>query len=298
MNRRRFIHMLGATAATAMLPLPALALSDEKRYRWRGILLGTEGGFQLYHEEAGAAKAITHKAVNEIRRLESIFSLYQSHSAVRRLNRDGVLHNAPTELVECLRQAQQISQLTNGAFDPTVQPLWQLYSAIPSPTPQQLDDTLKRVDYRHIEITDGAILLREKAKITLNGIAQGFITDRITTLLKAEGITRTLVELGETRGLGKAWQIGLRNAEGEIGNIITLENKSVATSGGYATPLGDSNHLLNPRTGQSAKHHKSVSIIANHATQADALSTALSILPYAEAMAIVNKLTQVEARFS
>ena len=298
MNRRRFMQMMGATAGAAILPMPLLAMQRDKLYQWRGILLGAETGFQLYHDDAGAAKDITLKAVKEIQRLESIFSLYQGNSAISQLNKKGQLSNAPIEMLELLNQANHFSQLTQGAFDVTVQPLWNLYAKNPQPTPAALHQTLATVGYENIEISGANITLHHNAQLTLNGIAQGFITDKITQLLKSEGITKTLVELGETHGLGKQWNIGLRTPHGEISEIISIENNAIATSGAYGTPLGDGNHLLNSKTGQSAKHHKSVSIIAPNATMADALSTGLSILPYAVATNILNKLPKVEARFS
>ena len=298
MNRRRFLSLMGATAGTAMLPLPVLALSKEKLYQWRGILLGAETGFQLYHDDAGAAKAITQKAVKEILRLESIFSLYQGNSALSRLNKNSELNNAPHELVNLLKEAKYLSQVTHCAFDVTVQPLWQIYADSPHPSPSQLERALDKVSYEYIEISGNDIALKNGAQITLNGIAQGYITDRITRQLKAEGIRKTLVELGETHGIGQQWKIGLRTPQGEISEIISLQNKAVATSGGYGTPLGNGNHLLNPKTGQSAKHHKSVSIIASNATTADALSTGLSISSYEQAQKILQNLPNVQARFS
>ncbi|MDG1286139.1 MAG: FAD:protein FMN transferase [Rickettsiales bacterium] len=304
MNRRRFLTLMGATAGTAMLPMPLLAaIKDQKLYRWRGILLGAETGFQLYHEEAGAAKALIDKAVSEIQRLESIFSLYQANSALSKLNRDGYLHEAPNELTTLLTQANHYSQLTKGAFDVTVQPLWKLYSKHPSPTPKQLQETLAKIDYRHVEIDENSLRLAHQSQITLNGIAQGFITDHITQMLKTEGITNTLVELGETRALGghadgRNWNIGLRDSAGDISDIVSLDNRALATSGAYGTALGQHHHLLNPHTGKSAKHHTSVSILAPNATLADALSTGLSIMPYAQARAIIHTLDNVEARFS
>ena len=127
--------------------------------------------------------------------------------------------------------------------------------------------------------------------MTLNGIAQGAITDRITTVLRNAGATHALVNVGEHSGLGnhpegRPWQVGIqdpRNADGVV-DLIDLVDQCVATSGAYGGRFGDSglSHIIDPRTARSPERYLSVSVRHQSATLADGLSTAFSFLSESE----------------
>ena len=119
LTRRRFLTL----TAVAAMPLPARAAQITE---WHGIALGAEAAIYMDHPDADA---IIDRAVAEIARLEGIFSLYRTDSALAQLNAAGRLDTPPFELLECLAQAAQVHRATKGLFDPTVQPLWQLYAA-------------------------------------------------------------------------------------------------------------------------------------------------------------------------
>ena len=125
---------------------------------------------------------------------------------------------------------------------------------------------------------------------TLNGIAQGYITDRVADLLRDSGFDSVLVQLGETFASAPptgrdAWRVGVPDPVAASGpGLATLDlvDRAVATSSGRATPFdraGRHHHLLDPRTGLSAGRYLAVAVVARRAVAADALSTALSILP-------------------
>ncbi|MGY6273308.1 FAD:protein FMN transferase [Achromobacter denitrificans] len=130
---------------------------------------------------------------------------------------------------------------------------------------------------------------RRWAGITLNGIAQGYITDRITELLKQEGLERALVDMGEIQGMDTRsapsdWQVGLADPQDpdRIFATARIRNQALATSGGYGTAIdaeGRFTHLFDPRTGRARPLYRSVSVMAPNATMADALSTAFSYMP-------------------
>jgi thiamine biosynthesis lipoprotein len=125
--------------------------------------------------------------------------------------------------------------------------------------------------------------------VTLNGVAQGCITDRVAELLRANGIGHTLVDMGEIRALddhpaGRPWTVGIKDPARENGILRTLEidNQALSTSGGYGTQLdaaGRFNHLFDPASGACADRYLSVTVMAPTATHADALSTAFSLMP-------------------
>jgi thiamine biosynthesis lipoprotein len=121
--------------------------------------------------------------------------------------------------------------------------------------------------------------------ITLNGIAQGYITDRITDLLRHEGFEHAMVELGETRALGASpdgqpFQVGLMNpaSPGLVDRTVALADQALSVSGGYGLRFGgDAHHIFDPATGRSANRLLDVAVIAPRAIHADALSTAIFV---------------------
>lgn len=310
-TRRRFIAVSAAFAATAARPGRALAQSA--LVEWRGVALGAVASIRLAHPDRAQGQRLIARCVAEIARLERIFSLYLPDSDLCRLNRDGVLAAPPHELVELLSQAAAVSAATDGAFDVTVQPLWRRYAdhfaaAETDPAGPPLDDVLPLVGWRGVAVTPGRIALaRPGMAVTLNGIAQGYITDRVAELLRAEGLDQVLLDLGETRALGRhpdgrPWRAGLADpaAPARVALRLDLAEGALATSGGDGTVFdaaGRFGHLLDPRSGRPVPLGRSVSVLAARATLADAASTALALLPEEQAGAVLQHLGAQAAYF-
>ena len=295
-SRRRFISISASAFGAGLVPGAVLAQSSS--VRWQGVAMGARAELILAHPDRKEAEAASLLVQDEIHRLEKVFSLYDPGSALSRLNMSGNLENPPIDLIRCLDDAQQISQVTGGAFDITVQPLWNLYahhfsvnpSNVDGPNDADIKTAMRLVDHQAVLLSSHSISFAKKGMaVTLNGIAQGYVTDRVAELLKARGFANLLINLGETRGIGKRqdgsdWQVGIKAPDGS-GTLIrklSLHNKAIATSGGYGfrfTADGIHHHLFNPMTGRSTNLWSSMSVIATRATQADALSTAFSSLP-------------------
>jgi thiamine biosynthesis lipoprotein len=134
--------------------------------------------------------------------------------------------------------------------------------------------------------------------ITLNGIAQGYITDRIADLLGQEGFEHAIVDVGETRTIGGApeggpWQVGIKghpNAQ-QLSRTITIADQAISVSGGYGTRFGtsDSHHIFDPSTGHSANRLLDVTVIAPRALQADGLSTSIYVAGEAAAPELLSQ---------
>ena len=252
------------------------------------------------------APAIVARAVAEIDRLEGIFSLYRQSSALSQLNRTGRLDAPPFELLECLALCSRVHSATHGLFDPTVQPLWQLYAASLAtnrvPTAADIAATLPAIGFQRVIYTSEAVSLPAGMALTLNGIAQGFIADKVAELLAAEGLTDILINTGEFRALGgmpgaAGWPVKLVSG-GEVG----LEARALATSSPLGTVFdatGKLGHIIDPVTGLTASAKwTSVSISAPSAGLADALSTAACLMP--DRISVVRSLegfpgTRIEA---
>jgi len=217
--------------------------------------------------------------------------------------------------VALLKVSLFFADLTDGAFDPTVQPLWQLYadhfsSEKPDsegPSPQRLAETLAKVGRSRLLVSADRVALVERgAAITLNGIAQGFATDRVVEKLHSAGLSMTLVNIGEIRAIGARpegtpWRVGLADPDkpGTLTETIDLVDRAVATSAGAGfrfDSTGRFTHLFDPKTGRSPSLYSTVSAIAPTATEADALSTAFSLMPLSRIRDIVAIRPNVQAR--
>lgn len=312
LSRRRALQIVAAVAA---FPKSALSKTNPQiPVTWRGTALGADAAISLYHPNQKAADRLINLCVAEVRRLESLFSLFDTGSSISVLNREGRLEQPASDLVALLKQSQHVGNMTDGAFDVTVQPLWQLFARHFShenpdpagPTRIDIEQARSLVDYRALKINaDRVRFQKEGMAITLNGIAQGFITDRVADLLKAGGVDRVLVDMGELRGVGRhpderPWRIGLIDplSPGAFSQTIDLDDRAVASSGGYGTPFGAEglhHHLFDPKTGVSAVYHAGITVIAPTATMADALSTGFAALPLDDIRAVVQGLDHVTA---
>ena len=302
-SRRRILRLL---AAPSVLGLAAAvgALSgrssdaDTSLHHWRGKALGADASLLIHHPDAAEAARLTMVARAEIERLEKIYSLHRDDSAVVRLNREGRLDGPPAELVTLLLRARRWSETSGGAFDVTVQPLWKLYhdyfsdpTSDPDGPPNAAVAKAQRlVDFRALEVSpDRITLARPGMAVTLNGIAQGDITDRVAELLRAEGLTQSLIELGEMRALGghpegRPWRVGIKDPYDSATLVaqIDLTDRAIATSSVTGTVFdasGRQHHLFDPTSGRPSRGLISASVIAQRACDADAFSTALLAAP-------------------
>lgn len=272
-TRRRFLAISAAAVALS-------GVSTAKPvYTWQGVALGARATLRLSHPDA---KAISAKVAAEISRLEDIFSLYRRQSALMQLNRAGVLHAPPFELLECLSLAGGVHAASGGRFDPTVQPLWACYAEASAKGTLPDDDTRNKAHgltgWERVELNSTVISVGQGMSLTLNGIAQGYIADRVADMLSAEGLTNILIDTGEFRALGTqpdgtAWPVKL-----VAGGEVPLASRALATSAPLGTTFDEDaqvGHILDPRTGLPARSiWQEISVSANSAALADALSTA------------------------
>lgn len=287
LNRRRFM------AITAAAALAGRASHAAPLHQWKGIALGASATIVLSHPDA---PRIVERAVAEIGRLEDVFSLYRPQSAISRLNRDCALSAPPFELLECLGLCGHVHRATGGFFDPTIQPLWEAYAkaftAGHPPGPADIAGSLDRIGWEAVEIDAAEIRFsRPGMALSLNGIAQGYIADRVARLLSDEGLSDILIDTGEIRALGGhpgggGWPVTIDPGTGGTasmgGQPLSLRDTAIATSRPLGTtfdPAGRVGHILDPHTGLPATQLRAVvSVTADSAATADALSTAFCLM--------------------
>ncbi|MCA1403968.1 FAD:protein FMN transferase [Ensifer sp. IC3342] len=296
-TRRRAICIMAAAAGLGLLGASTRAKAAAPVVTWKGRALGAPATLILHLDDEAQATRLIDRVVAEVSRLESVFSLYRSDSVLSELNRAGAIAAPPSDLVRLLEACRKYWEATNGAFDPTVQPLWALYArhfsvegADPAgPSDDARGQALARVGFDKVRLgRDRVVFTRPGMALTLNGVAQGYITDRIVALLKDGGIANSLVSMGETRAIGaqsdgSPWRVGLASTEDAPvpDDVLDIVNKAVATSSQDGLLFGGSNrfgHIVDPHSGQTPRLFKRVSVIAQTAAEADAFSTAFSLM--------------------
>jgi FAD:protein FMN transferase len=306
LTRRRFVSVLAAAGVAPLVSARGVA-QPMRTFDWEGIALGAHAQLSLQHPDEDAAKSAIAACLEEVARLEAIFSLHRADSALTRLNSSGRLDAAPTDLRLLLGEAVMLAERSGGAFDPTIQPLWTLYAqhfsrpgADPEGPPRDaIERAMARVGWRKIEIDGATIHLGAPGMaVTLNGIAQGYITDRVGDLLRGRGFQHVLINMGEQLALGpkwdgEAWRVGIANPAATNMPLLELPmtNGAVATSGGYGylfDPAGRFAHILDPGTGAPARRWASVTVLAERAATADGLSTALTVVPVERAPMLLS----------
>jgi thiamine biosynthesis lipoprotein len=231
-------------------------------------------------------------------------TVYRGDSEVGRLNATGALDRPHPDVVRVLEFSRRLAALSGGAFDPTVQPLWVLYSAcrregrLPSAGERARARAL--VDWTALEVSPRRIALgRRGMAITLNGIAQGYAADLAIARLRERGIADAIVDTGEhgaegARQKDEPWTIGLqhpRDPRAVLG-AIAMDGRFVAVSGDYETPFSDDllyHHVFDPHTGASPTALSSVAVAAPSGIEADALTKPMMVLDLAAARALLAR---------
>ena len=260
--------------------------------------------------------AITKQIEDLFTRLEKELSTYRFDSVITQLEEQASV--APVRVsddaLRVLTLGKQFGDLSGGSFDITIPPVLRLWGFGPDkepttvPSEGEIQDRLKLVDYRRLELADHTAYLPMKGMaVDLGGIAKGFAVDRAFELCRKAGIEDFLLDLsGNLRASGKprwrgAWQIGVRDPYDRshiLGKVNVREGWALATSGSYErfVLLGDTrySHVMDARTGQPVKGTASVTILAPDAATADGLSTPFFIAGLDGAGALLAKVPRAE----
>lgn len=289
LNRRLFLKHL-AFAASLALPLPALARlsspSDTGLFSESRVMMGTFVTLKVSGvSEAQAADAIG-SAFARMEALEAALTRFGS-SPLGELNRAGVLRDIPTALAAVLRAAKSMHTLTGGVFEPAVLPLLERLEAESSPqlSPAELAELAPLINMERVSLSEREIRFqRSGMKISLDGIAKGYIADEGARALRETGVQNFLLNAGgdivASGAKGeKPWRVAVENPAKYRGKtdypaVLSLTRGAMATSGGYEREKA---HIFNPVTGQPSTL-PSATVLAPTAMEADALATALCVL--------------------
>ncbi len=300
LTRRRFIAVSAAASA-----MPGAALASQTT-RWSGVALGASASLTIAGLPRADAEPLIAAARAEIERLESIFSLYRADSALVQLNRTGRLDVPPLDMIRLLSTVDMIHEMTGGAFDPTVQPLWRaIADARGQMDPKDERAARALIGWQHVSVTsDGVFYAWPGMAMTLNGIAQGYVTDRVADLLRAAGLTNVLVSVGEIaafgeREAGRPWRVGLAERGNDAAEeVLNVRDMAVATTAPNGTLIDAGSaigHILDPRGGVVTRPWRRLTVVHASAAIADGLSTGLALCDRAQIMECVDRMPACRA---
>lgn len=298
MTRTHPVNLQRRTFVAAGLALPALAgraASAAAAPCWQERSLvgfGTTLRLQAGGDDERVLAQALDATVVALREVEAALSLFRPDSEVSRLNRDGRLARPSAHLRAVLHLAQQVSAASQGAFDVTVQPLWQVWEQARQsgrvPAPAALADARARIGWQHLRVDDGQVRFdRTGMALTLNGIAQGYAADVARDTLRAHGVRHALVDAGEFAALGRngraqPWRVGIEDphAPTQLIDTVQLLGRGVATSSdlrGAFTADRRHHQLFDPATGDSPPELSSISVVADRTALADALTKVMFV---------------------
>ncbi|MEM5768134.1 MAG: FAD:protein FMN transferase, partial [Bacillota bacterium] len=274
-------------------------------------------GTEMAHKAFGRHSMKALRAVEkEAQRLERLLSRFLPESNISRINRSAGIkrEKISPETCEILSRAIECSVISQGLFDITVGPLadlWDYRHALEPPPRDMIEMVLPLVRYKDLELDTAqktAGLKNSGQSVDLGGIGKGFAGDRFMEMFQEYGVKSAFSNIGgnvSTLGNkpdGSPWRIGIRHPRlnGMLG-AVAVTGKAVVTSGDYERYFLDKegrrfHHILNPITGYPAESGLvSVTVVADSAMTADALSTAVFVAGLERGFALIEKYPCAEA---
>lgn len=279
-------------------------------------VMGTQAHveFWLESDDTNQEALLLIQAVkDEMHRIDKEMSPYKAESLLSTINRKAGISpvKISAELFDLLKASYEISQLSDGAFDITYASVGYHYDYRASKRPAQsiIDNALPVIDYSAVVLDKQHSTVAFKhsdIKIDLGGIAKGYAVKQCLKILANVDIEHALVSAGGDTGLigdrrGRSWLVGIKHprAEHKTAVHLPLINEAISTSGDYERYFIEDgvryHHIINPKTGDSARKVVSVSVIGKDATYVDALSTTIFVMGLQSGMSLINKLPDFEA---
>lgn len=249
--------------------------------------MGAEANIAIAGITPGNARPIFAALEAELERLEQIFSLFRPDSTLCWLNRTGRLVAPPPELIDVLLLADRLHRASDGVFDPTVLPLLDAsrFGQAQARIFGLIGWDKVRIDAREISFA------REGMAMTLNGVAQGYINDKVAELLRAHGLTNVMLDIGELQAIGESplrrpWKARLFAANGTYEDHVVLRNRAVSTTRPCSVVRpGGGRQVVCPKG--HMPYHSTVTVSAPTSAVADGLSTALALVPSDRTLGVV-----------
>ena len=270
-------------------------------------------------------EALKKEIDDQLKEVNRQMSHYIPDSELSRFNRAPAAQPFPIspEFARVLRFALDLNRRSDGAFDPTLGPVINLWgfgektTQRQTPSADQLRDALQQTGCRHLTLAAGNELTKDIPGLTVNlsAIAKGFGVDEMAGVLRRRGFGNFYVSIsGEVfaaghNARGTNWQVGISAPVSNwrpgdlLVTVLSLSGRAVSTSGDYQKFFLDAQgrrlcHIFDPRTGQPVQHHLgSVTVVADTCATADALSTTLFVLGAEAGLKFIEAQTNAAALF-
>lgn len=263
---------------------------------------------------------IIDKSFDRIRQIENEVSINKEETELDKVN--DAAGKEPVKVGEdtfnIVKKGMEYSKKSQGSFDITIGPIVKLWSiGLPEakvPTEKEIDEKLKSVGYEDLQLNekDNSIFLKKEGMIIdLGAIAKGYTADAVAEVLREEGVSSAIINLGGnvlalgTRPDGLPWNIGVQNpfdARGQILGTIEVKDKSVVTSGIYERFIEKDgkkyHHILSPFTGFPYENEiAGVTIISDKSVDGDGLSTTVFSKGLKDGIEFIENLEGIDAIF-
>jgi FAD:protein FMN transferase len=274
-------------------------------------MMGTRISLEIDSNNQEHAQTCANQVFSEFNRIEQLMSPYIAESEISQINNkavDQAVRVSP-ELFNLLKTSIKFSKISDGAFDISFASIGYQYDYRKhiQPDERHIKQALPSVNYRNIKLVNNTVRFTHPGmRIDLGGIAKGYSVDRAIELLQNCGITSGIVTAGGDSRImgdknGRPWIIGIQHPRNKDAYAlrIPLSNTAISTSGDYEryflTNEERIHHIINPRTGRSAKKSWSASVIGPDATTTDALSTTLFVLGAEKGIQLIEKMQNLDA---
>ena len=279
--------------------------------------MGTLFTINLYAPDQNSAEAAADAAFRRVDALEDIMSDYQADSELMLLCDQPFGKPVPVsaDLFDVLQRAQNISKLSDGAFDVTVGPYIRLWRFARKrkvlPTPAEIAAARAAVGWQKLRLdrrNRTVTLLAPNMRLDLGGIGKGYAADQAMRVLKARGIDRALIAASGDIAIGKpppgqpGWKVGIAapgTRTNQLARTVVLHNAGISTSGDSEQFIEINgirySHIVNPLTGLGLTNRIQATVIGPDVTTTDSLDTTVSILGVKRGLALVNSLPHTSA---
>lgn len=292
-----------------------ISCSSESKSSYSKVMGFTQG--TTYHLTYKHEKNWKLEVDSLLANFDTSLSTYNSASLITAINENRSA-NADSYLLTVLKRAQEICEISGGAFDVTIGPLanyWGFgFRNRDSISPEGVEELLKFTGCDKFKIAGNQILKADSAVLlNVNAIAQGYAVDVVCDYLESKGIADFMVEIGgeiKVKGKnpnGELWQLGINrpiddstSMNNELQEVLALTNMALATSGNYRKFYVENGikyaHTLDPATGYPVKHNLlSASVIAPSCMDADAFATAFMVMGLEKSLEFLSQHPEIEA---
>ena len=303
---------------------------DVKSFSYNGFYFDTIVTLTVYDKDDDC---ISHGFMEECGKYEKIFSTTDEESELFKLNklsaelskenRNVESYEISKDLYECIKEADEFAEATDGAYDITIRPvskLWNFSSGENKvPDDDKISEALHKVDHKSVDLSekDGKFYISFNlvgTEIELGSAAKGYIGDRLIEYLKTRGISSAILSLGgnvqclgtktDENGENKGFNVAIKDPfdKEKIFEVMNVRNKAVVTSGVYERCFEKDgklyHHILDPKNGFPVNSEiVSVTVITEKGSKADILSTVCFIEGYEKSRELLKSENDITVKF-